>query len=312
MEYIYIVAVKAIGANLTSESMDQIALEKYKSSGKIDFNLNESAVDEILGKDAYCGGDIPEEVLLKLEEAMSEKITPTFYWEDKEMAQAFSEHLINLGCEVEQRQEEKSDWNESWRESFSEIMVTDTLKVVPSWEMTKNIKEEIYIYPGMGFGTGNHETTYLCLKIFSDIKDDLGVDIECLDFGCGSGILGIAAMKQIGARVDFVDIDKDALDNCLSNLNYNNYQDYREDHGLILRDRFNPKSSYPLVFANILENILLEEYKVIEQSVSEKGFLIVSGLLSGQEITITEAYSGFKLLKKELKGDWVALLFQKA
>lgn len=312
MEYIYIVAVKKTGQNLGVEAMDQLALKKFESSGKIDFNLDEEAVDEILGKDAYCGGDIPEEVLFKLEEAMAKNISPSFYWEDEALANAFGEHMVELGCEVEITQEEKSDWNKSWRKSFSEIVVTNDLKVVPSWELAEDSPQEVYIYPGMGFGTGNHETTYLCLKIFSDLRETLDENLECLDFGCGSGILGIAAMKQANARVDFVDIDKDALDNCLLNLNYNSYQNYGEGHGLILRDRYKVKKPYSLVFANILENILLEEYLVLKDSVSAKGHLIVSGLLSGQEKAIVEAYLDFTLLKTETRGDWVALLFQKA
>ncbi len=312
MEYIYIVAVKKTGQNLGVEAMDQLALKKFESSGKIDFNLDEEAVDEILGKDAYCGGDIPEEVLLKLEEAMAKNISPSFYWEDEALANAFGDHMVELGCEVEITQEEKSDWNKSWRKSFSEIVVTNDLKVVPSWEMGEDSSQEVYIYPGMGFGTGNHETTYLCLKIFSELRETWSEDLECLDFGCGSGILGIAAMKQANARVDFVDIDKDALDNCLMNLNSNSYQNYREGHGLILRDRYQVKKPYSLVFANILENILLEEYSVLKNSVLNEGHLIVSGLLSGQEKAIIEAYVDFNLLKTETRGDWVALLFQKA
>lgn len=310
MTQLFIVKIKSF-SGLAESELDRHALEVCHSLGKIDYEMDEAKVDEILGKDAYCGGDIPDHLLEKLESTVSESSQPTYFWDNEESRASFLSFLDENSFDYELSEEEKKDWNESWRQSFQTIPVTETLKIVPSWEATRDCAEDIFIYPGMGFGTGNHETTFLCLKIYSEIKDSLGESFDCLDFGCGSGILGIAAIKQSKAVVDFVDIDKDALDNCVANLEYNNFQNYSEGHALVLRERFKVEKSYPLVFANILENILELEYPSIKEAVSPGGHLIVSGLLKGQEENIIAIYNEFSCVKIEQLKDWVAVYFVK-
>ena len=77
----------------------------------------------------------------------------------------------------------------------------------------KIMKEALFIYPGMGFGTGNHETTFLCLQFLDDLVHKKKFTFDtCLDFGCGSGILGIAALKLIKKlSIDFCDLEIEAL-----------------------------------------------------------------------------------------------------
>ena len=162
----------------------------------------------------------------------------------------------------------------------------------------------------MGFGTGNHETTFLCLKLYEKVRALKKVN-TVLDFGCGSGILGIAAIKKDLASIDFVDIDADALDNCLQNLNFNNYESYSTNHGLMLRNRFKEEKEYDLVFANILENVLELEHDLLVNTTKSDGMLIISGLLIGQEENIVNQYREFQLVEMLTKGDWVALLFKK-
>lgn len=311
MDYLYVVTIEKTSDQLDMSAIDQAAIEQFSSLGKLDFSLNEATVDELLGKEAYCGGDIPENLLHKIEEAMEQNQKPSYFWEDLSQASAFKAFVEKSGSLAELTKEEKSDWNESWRKGFKEIIVSEDLKVVPSWQITEDKKEHIYIYPGMGFGTGNHETTFLCLKLFTQIQNELKEGCRCLDFGCGSGILGIAPLKNLKSVVDFVDIDKDALDNCVANLEYNQYASYSEGHGVILRERFKSEETYPLVFANILENVLESECDVITRATQDNGYLIVSGLLDGQQQNIINTYSKFSCLEVLKKGDWVAILFKK-
>lgn len=311
MEHLYIVTIVETSPSLDLAEVDRAASEKFGSLGKLDFSLSEERVDEILGKDAFCGGELSEELLLKIESVMGAEQRPSYFWESEEEALSFEKYLTSNGYKSELRTEVKSDWNESWRKSFKEIKVTDELRVVPSWEIEEDTEKNIYIYPGMGFGTGNHETTFLCLLLFEKIKGNLEEGARCLDFGCGSGILGIGALKKLRSVVDFVDIDKDALDNCVMNLEYNNFENYSTGHGVVLRERFTPKTPYPLVFANILENVLELEQKLLTEATLPGGFLIVSGLLDGQQQNIIERYKGFDCLEVEKKGDWVAVLFKR-
>lgn len=306
----YKVEVEVKNEVLGLEDLDAMAMAEFDAEGKVDFNLDEATVDKIIGKEAYCGGDIPDDVMEKLESALSGSNSNSYFWTNLEKAKSFIEKLNELGIEANLSQETEMDWNAEWRKGFRKIEVESDLAVVPSWEKEDPDFEKVFIYPGMGFGTGNHETTFLCLKLFREIRKNLKTSGTCLDFGCGSGILGIAAMKQLKSVVDFVDIDENALDNCLVNLNHNDYSDYSEGHGLILRDRFVSEKKYELVFANILENILELEQDVIINSVQKDGYLIVSGLLKGQEDNIIEKYNSLKFLKVVEKGDWVAVLFQ--
>lgn len=315
MDLIYFVTVdfngEELSGDLTIEKIDQMAMEEFQSLGKVEFDIDEAKVDEILGKDAYCGGDIPEAVMQKLQDRLSEENSFKYFWEDQILASAFLKKIESLGLNGKLEEREAEDWNQSWRESFQTILVSEELSVVPSWEKEKDDANKIFIYPGMGFGTGNHETTFLCLAIFEKIKDELKEGGRCLDFGCGSGILGIGALKKKKMVVDFVDIDTDALDNCVMNLEYNEFNQYQEGHGIVLRDRYKVEEPYELVFANILENILQLEKDIILESLAPNSFLIVSGLLSDQEQTILSEYSSLTHVETLTKGDWIAILFKK-
>jgi len=317
MNQLYVVEVnlatlKKIG-KYTRNQIDQISFQEYESVGKLEYSLDEARVDEILGEKAYCGGDLPEDVFNDLEVQLEDESTGTYFWTLESKAHEFADFCKKEGIDCVVKSVENQDWNEKWRESFKEIIISEKLKVTPSWDKVSDNINEVFIYPGMGFGTGNHETTYLCLKLFESIVEELAEGDKCLDFGCGSGILGIAAIKKLKSSVDFVDIDVDAMDNCLMNLQLNEFESYNAYHELVLRDRYELKSeAFPLVFANILENVLLNERLPITESCAKGGFLIISGLLKGQEENILKAYENeFELIQKEIKGDWVALLTKK-
>jgi ribosomal protein L11 methyltransferase len=165
----------------------------------------------------------------------------------------------------------------------------------------------------MGFGTGSHETTYLCLKLFTENVMNSPI-ASVLDFGSGSGILGLSVFKfYLDSKVDFYDIDPEANKNCYQNAEINQLQD--RSFRLILPDfRERLLNGYDLIFANILEGILIEEKNNLVSLLNNNGFLILSGLLNHQAKNIIEAYSksGVKLINQLEKGDWTALLFKKA
>ncbi len=317
MEFLFVVEVdlEALSKSnkFSREEMDKIAFQDFESLGKLEYSIDEKRVDEILGEKAFCGGDLPEDVFQDLETQLEGETSGSYFWNDKEAADKFANFCEKEEVKFEMKSLENQDWNEKWRENFKEIIISENLKVTPSWDKKEDNTKEVFIYPGMGFGTGNHETTYLCLKLFEKIVEELNESDRCLDFGCGSGILGIAALKKLKSSVDFVDIDVDALDNCLLNLQLNEFEDYNPYHELVLRDRYQVKEeAFPIVFANILENVLLLERETITRSTKKKGYLIISGLLKGQETEILKAYEkDFKLVEMEVKGDWVALLTQR-
>ncbi len=127
---------------------------------------------------------------------------------------------------------------------------------------------------------------------------------EVLDFGCGSGILGICAMKQ-GFSCDFMDIDEDALVNTRQNLKLNQLNAQWIESSL-------PEKTYDLIFANILYSTLVKEKENILSHLKKDGHLILSGILTEQFIDLMQEYSDQCIkITKVTRGDWVAVLLKK-
>ena len=288
--------------------------EQYNCLGIEEFSLEESTVDEILGEKAFSGGDVTHETIEEVESKLSSDDARTFRLYFDLLPEGLEETLLKMKSQgtfinysFDQKLEE--DWNETWRGFYAPIEVSERIKIIPEW-IEEDVEKSVRIYPGMGFGTGTHETTFLCLKLLDKILDDLPKDGECLDFGCGSGILGIAAIKYLKYKTCFMDIDKPALDNCLYNLQLNFKGDNLEGSSLVHREKFKTEKKYDLVFANILENVLILEKGPILKSLKEKGFLIVSGLLNHQVDTIIKEYPEVSKLDVVSQNDWSAILFR--
>ena len=209
---------------------------------------------------------------------------------------------------------QSSEWENEWKKYLRPIRITSNLEVNFTKDLNKVSKEksEIAIYPGMGFGTGNHETTYLCLKMMNELLKEESFH-QILDFGCGSGILGILALKQFTTSADLFDIDEDALENCKQNLSLNLPENSTLlNDALVTAKKSELKRSYPFVVANILLQVLKVEKDFILEK-SEK-YLLLSGLLKTQEDEIIEMYTGsseFKVVKIEYKNEWMAILLER-
>ncbi len=303
-----------------SHGINALALDDFLCDGIEEFSLEEARVDEILGERAYSGGDVPESLINEVEAATINQDVFTykyfFYLNNfEENASGFIYFLKanypELPVLIAQKNFE--DWNAEWKKFYTPIIVSPRLEIIPEWlkeSRQDSSAQKIYIYPGMGFGTGTHETTYLCLCLFDEIFDQLNSGEMCLDFGCGSGILGITALRTKKMPSLFCDIDRSALDNCMQNLVLNFNGENLEGSSLVIRNRFELGKQYNLVFANILEHVLIGERATILSSLKANGFLIVSGLLNHQVETIVEAYKPLKKVSVISKNDWSAILFK--
>ena len=113
---------------------------------------------------------------------------------------------------------QKQDWHLDWQQYFQPVRINHDLEVIPYWENRNEAKITIKIKPGMAFGTGHHETTWLMLsQMINYIKPGSSV----LDLGTGSGILSIAATKLGAVNIDAVEFDQDCQENFLENLKLN-------------------------------------------------------------------------------------------
>src|SRR5487761_2329431 len=176
-----------------------------------------------------------------------------------------------------------NDWVRLTQSQFEPIPISPRLWIVPTWH-TPSVAAAInnVLDPGLAFGTGSHPTTRLCLR-WLDSNMPQGASV--LDYGCGSGILAIAALKLGAARAVGVDVDKQAViasrDNALANQ-VGSVQFYLPDAA--------PKETYDLVVANILTNPLRMLAPLLADATKQGGQIVLSGILQEQADDVMAIY----------------------
>ena len=207
----------------------------------------------------------------------------------------------------------KEDWAEVWKKYFDVIPVSETLVIKPSWldVQRKPGMAVVEIDPGMSFGTGQHATTYYCLKTIDRLAGKPGVK-SMLDAGCGSGILTIAAALRGYDPVDAFDNDPDAVRIAAENLALNRIGTVSPVVGdaAVWQGR---AEQYDLVCANILGHLLVAFRNNIVSWVRPGGYLTLAGILSTEFDGVADAFIelGFEELDRETLREWTSGLFRK-
>lgn len=198
------------------------------------------------------------------------------------------------------------DWAHSWMAHYKPLRVGHDLWVVPSWCTPPEPNAiNIILDPGLAFGTGDHPTTSLCLEWLSEQTLE-GKTV--LDYGCGSGILSIAALK-LGAREAYaVDIDPQALDVTRQNAVHNSIH---SGLNVMLPSALPDNFQADIVMANILSGTLMELASEIKSRVRPGGFLALSGMLAGQEVEVRTYYEPPFALTVREQQKWVLLAGRK-
>jgi ribosomal protein L11 methyltransferase len=200
---------------------------------------------------------------------------------------------------------EDRDWIQYSKSQFREIHITNNLTVLPPWVVDKNQNGvSIVIEPGSGFGTGSHPTTKLCLKW---IDNNISSDCQILDYGCGSGILSIAAEKLGCSKVDGIDNDHQALVNAERNktLNSSNVNFFHSDNYI-------QKDEYDITVANILLNTIVLLKEKLVSSLKPGGTLILSGILEDQASSIIDTFRNEMMIRIiDQKEGWLLMKGQK-
>ena len=225
----------------------------------------------------------------------------------------------NVGaCTIEESQTEDVDWVNNWKQYFHQFYVDDVL-ISPSWEEVKPEDEDkmiIHIDPGTAFGTGMHETTQLCIR---QIRKYVTPDTTILDVGCGSGILGMLALK-FGAKYSVgTDLDPCAIDATYENMEVNGItkDQYEVMIGNIIDDKEVQDKvgyeKYDIVVANILADVLVPLTPVILHQLKTGGIYITSGIIDAKEETVVEAVkeAGLEVLEVTYQGEWVSVTARK-
>ena len=249
----------------------------------------------------------------------------SFYLEEEEDKEAVLANVkaeleemstyLNVGeCTIEESQTEDVDWVNNWKQYFHQFYVDDVL-IIPSWEEVKPEDEDkmiIHIDPGTAFGTGMHETTQLCIR---QIRKYVTPDTTILDVGCGSGILGMLALK-FGAKYSVgTDLDPCAIDATHENMEVNGLtkDQYEVMIGNIIDDKeIQDKvgyEKYDIVAANILADVLVPLTPIIVNQMKKGGIYITSGIIDDKEEVVKEAVlaAGLEVLEVTYQGEWVSI-----
>ncbi len=196
-----------------------------------------------------------------------------------------------------------NDWVRITQAQFKPTQISEKLWIVPSWhEAPDPDAVNIRLDPGVAFGTGTHPTTHLCLEWLS--SHDLN-DKSVLDYGCGSGILAVAAMK-LGAKESFgTDIDPQAVEAASFNAEQNQVK------SLFVLPKDLPNRKFDVVVANILSNPLRILAPVLVDRIKPGGHLVLSGILERQAEELMGIYNGidptFKISVWKTSEGWVCL-----
>lgn len=251
-------------------------------------------------------GDVLVKAFIPLDE--TESVLPRIR-ADLEELQANSAGVICLGTlETSRREVEGDDWVEIWKKHFRPISL-GCVVVCPEWIDYREKPGEavIKLDSNMAFGTGEHETTAMCVKL---LQEYLTPDSVCIDVGCGSGILGISAVK-LGAKFAYLtDIDYVAVESAKHNALINGVEDRITVAHANLLDDSNIKGD--IMLANITAEILVGLAPSIPKNLKKGGALILSGIIGSRLDMVTEAFAAQNLTleKKVEEGEWIALAFR--
>ncbi|MEA1920287.1 MAG: 50S ribosomal protein L11 methyltransferase [Campylobacterota bacterium] len=230
----------------------------------------------------------------------SEDELETMAWGIEQFAEALQKALGQpIDVELVHEKLQSDDWVSSYQKSITPIEIAP-FYIHPTWNEPKMGMLNIAIDPALAFGTGHHPTTATCLLAMAKTvkKDDRVIDV-----GCGSGILGIAALK-LGAHVDACDTDPISVKNSHENalLNHIEFNKVWEGSAALTSEQYN------VVIANIVADVLVMIASDLKKILKEKGTLILSGILDKYEDRVLKKYSDFTHVERIAQDEWVTLI----
>lgn len=208
---------------------------------------------------------------------------------------------LRASCDVIDSEE----WENEWKKYYKPFSI-GKIVIVPEWIDYKPVFGEIAvkINPGLAFGTGTHETTSMCIDLMQKINI---TGKKVLDFGCGSGILGICA-QALGARdILFADTDEQAVTATRYNCKINGI----ENPTVTQSDVRSMNEQADVVLANITADILIDTEPVIRSALKKGGYVILSGIIASRLDSVENKYGEhFTLVERSTKNEWSALIYR--
>ena len=211
--------------------------------------------------------------------------------------------LVTGPCRIEMRPVPVSDWTTSWQKRFAPVHVSDRLIVAPPWvTLPASDAQVVLIEPGMAFGTGEHETTQLCLRM---LEREVRTGDRVLDIGAGSGILSITSVFLGAQTATALDIDEETIENASDNIIRNGVSEQVQvftgqiDHPAV-------NGLYRVIVSNIDIHTLVSLLSSFAALLTPDGVLLLSGVLIVEEDTLADSLDahGFLLRNRYTQGEW--------
>ncbi len=287
------------------EIEDNIPLTEQETKGMFIDILPELPPDEGVAKVSFYLEDLTEEerILREVEEGLEELSL-----------------FVDLGERtITTSETEDKDWINNWKQYFKPFTVDDIL-IKPTWEEIPEGDQDkllIQIDPGTAFGTGQHETTQLCIR---QLKKYVKPGVKVLDAGTGSGILGITALKLGAGQVFGTDLDENAITAVGENLEANGIgtDKFQVLLGNIIDDKAVQDQAgyacYDIVVANILADVIIMLQKEIPVHLKQGGIFITSGIINMKEEAVKEALLAneqLEIVETTYQGEWVSITARK-
>jgi ribosomal protein L11 methyltransferase len=277
----------------TTGDLAEVATEVFMDAGALSVTYQDAADEPILepGLGEHPVWSATRVVALFPDNRETDRIT-----------RRLREALHDAGIQPRIERLEDRDWSGTWRENIHAMRFGARLWVVPAGEQAPAVDAvTIHLDPGLAFGTGTHVTTSLCLE-WLDAHPPLG--LEVIDYGCGSGILAIAAGKLGACHVRAVDIDPQALLATRDNTGRNGMEQRVE---ALFPDALDARP-VDLVIANILANPLIELADTLASQVALQGLIVLTGILPEQAADVMMAYRPWFEFRDPVKREgWVLL-----
>ena len=283
------------------EIEDYVPLTEKETKGMFIDILPELPPDEGVAKVSFYLDDDADvaDMLKKVEEGL-EELAP----------------FTDLGARtIAATETEDKDWINNWKQYFKPFTVDDIL-IKPTWEEIPPEHRDkllVQIDPGTAFGTGQHETTQLCIR---QLKKYVNRDTLMLDVGTGSGILGITALKLGAREVWGTDLDENAITAVGENLEANGISTdkFHVIQGNIIDDKavkdWAGYGKYDIVAANILADVIILLVDEIPAHLKQGGIFITSGIINMKEEAVKEAFarcSELEVVEITYQGEWVSV-----
>ncbi|MBA2654566.1 MAG: 50S ribosomal protein L11 methyltransferase [Gammaproteobacteria bacterium] len=198
---------------------------------------------------------------------------------------------------------EDQEWERAWMQDFKPMQFGKRLWILPSYQSESFSPHQVILDPGLAFGTGKHPTTALCLQWLDKNIFDQEIII---DYGCGSGILAIAAIKLGAKKVYAIDHDPQAIIATNENAKQNGISN--EQIVALLPKEFHLLAQANILIANILANPLIDLAETFATLLAPQGRIVLSGILEEQTASIIEAYQAwFTIVGIEQEAEWMRI-----